>query len=77
MLPGRILNFLHMGLEGKRAADITGPFTFGEIACQLSTRNLVYLSWAQWNPHRALQSYSLAHPLHSSGLVDPRALRFK
>lgn len=39
-----ILNFLHMGLEGKRTADVTGPFTFGEIAYQLLNQTLVYLS---------------------------------
>ncbi|WP_275097979.1 DUF6976 family protein [Sedimenticola hydrogenitrophicus] len=44
MLPGHILNFLHLGLEGKRTADITGPFTFGEIAYQLLNQAQVYLS---------------------------------
>lgn len=39
-----ILNFLHMELEGKRTADITGPITFGEIAYQLLNQTLVYLT---------------------------------
>jgi hypothetical protein len=33
-----------MDLEGQRTANITGPFTFGEIAYQLLNQTLVYLS---------------------------------
>ncbi|WP_428635211.1 DUF6976 family protein [Sedimenticola sp.] len=39
-----ILNYLYMELEGKQTANITGPFTFGEIAYQLLNQTLVYLS---------------------------------
>jgi hypothetical protein len=39
-----ILNYLYMDLEGQRTANITGPFTFGEIAYQLLNQTLVYLS---------------------------------
>jgi PAS domain S-box-containing protein len=39
-----ILNYVHAGLEGRRTAGITGPFTFGEIAYQLLNQTLVYLT---------------------------------
>lgn len=39
-----ILNFLYADLENKKTAELTGPFTFGEIAYQLLNQTLVYLS---------------------------------
>ncbi|MBI3564086.1 MAG: PAS domain S-box protein, partial [Elusimicrobia bacterium] len=39
-----ILNYVHAGLAGRRTADITGPFTFGEIAYQLLNQTLVYMT---------------------------------
>jgi len=39
-----ILNFLYAELENKKTAQLTGPFTFGEIAYQLLNQTLVYLS---------------------------------
>lgn len=39
-----ILNFLYAELEDKKTAELTGPFTFGEIAYQLLNQTLVYLS---------------------------------
>ena len=39
-----ILNFLYAELENKKTAELTGPFTFGEIAYQLLNQTLVYLS---------------------------------
>jgi len=39
-----ILNFLYSGLEGKVTESMTGPVTFGEIACQLLNQTLVYAS---------------------------------
>lgn len=39
-----ILNYVHANLEGRRTANITGPFTFGEIAYQLVNQTLVYLT---------------------------------
>ncbi len=44
-----ILNYLHAGLEGRRAAGFTGPATFGEIAYQLLNQTLVYLRIADAN----------------------------
>lgn len=44
-----ILNYLHAGLEGRRAAGFTGPATFGEIAYQLLNQTLVYLTIADSN----------------------------
>jgi hypothetical protein len=38
-----ILNFLYAELENKKTAELTGPFTFGEIAYQLLNQTLVYL----------------------------------
>lgn len=38
-----ILNYLYGNLEGKRTGTITGPITFGEIACQLLNQTLVRL----------------------------------
>ncbi len=39
-----ILNFLYAELENKKTAQLTGPFTFGEIAYQLLNQTMVYLS---------------------------------
>lgn len=39
-----VLNYLHSELEGKKTGDLTGPMTFGEIAYQLLTQTMVYLS---------------------------------
>jgi hypothetical protein len=39
-----ILNFLYSGLEGKITDGMTGPVTFGEIACQLLNQTMVYVS---------------------------------
>lgn len=44
-----ILNYLHAGLEGRRAAGFTGPATFGEIGYQLLNQTLVYLRIADAN----------------------------
>lgn len=38
-----ILNYLYGKLEGQKTASITGPITFGEIACQLLNQTLVCL----------------------------------
>ncbi len=38
-----ILNYLYSELEGKKTGQITGPFTFGEIAYVLVNQTLVYL----------------------------------
>jgi hypothetical protein len=38
-----ILNYLYSQLEGRRAGDVTGPITFGEIAYQLLNQTMVYL----------------------------------
>lgn len=39
-----IWNLLYCDLEGKKTADLTGPMAFGEIAYQLLTQTLVYLT---------------------------------
>ncbi|QQS06661.1 MAG: hypothetical protein IPK50_07105 [Fibrobacterota bacterium] len=39
-----ILNFLYSGLEGKITEGMTGPVTFGEIACQLLNQTMVYVA---------------------------------
>ncbi|MFZ1517258.1 MAG: hypothetical protein WAU11_00695 [Ignavibacteriaceae bacterium] len=39
-----ILNYLYSELEGKKTGALTGPMTFGEIAYQLLTQTLVYLT---------------------------------
>lgn len=39
-----ILNYLYLGLEGKKTANITGPMTFGEVAYQLLNQTMVYMS---------------------------------
>jgi hypothetical protein len=36
------LNFIYGGLEGKKTGDITGPMTFGEIACRLLNQTMVF-----------------------------------
>ena len=38
-----ILNYLYSELEGKKTGNITGPFTFGEIAYQLMNQTMVNL----------------------------------
>ncbi len=38
-----ILNYLYLGLDGKKTAGPTGPTTFGEIAYQLLNQTMVYL----------------------------------
>lgn len=38
-----ILNYLYLGLQGKKTGPFTGPTTFGEIAYQLLNQTLVYL----------------------------------
>lgn len=38
-----ILNYLYSELEGKKTANVTGPFTFGEIAYILLNQTMVYL----------------------------------
>lgn len=38
-----ILNFVYSELEGKTTQGMTGPVTFGEIACQLLNQTMVYL----------------------------------
>lgn len=37
-----ILNFVYSQLEGKASECMTGPVTFGEIACQLLNQTMVY-----------------------------------
>jgi hypothetical protein len=39
-----ILNYLYSGLEGRVVPGMQGPFTFGEIAYQLISQTLVYLT---------------------------------
>lgn len=39
-----VLNYLHSELEGKKTGDLRGPMTFGEIAYQLLTQTMVYLT---------------------------------
>ena len=39
-----VLNYLHSKLDGARTGELTGPFTFGEIAYQLLNQTLVYLT---------------------------------
>lgn len=39
-----VLNYLWLGLEGKKTGNMTGPMTFGEIAYQLLNQTLVYLT---------------------------------
>jgi len=39
-----LLNFLHGELEGKKMEKIVGPITYGEIAYQLVSQTLVYVS---------------------------------
>ncbi len=39
-----VLNYLYLGLEGKKTASITGPMTFGEVAYQLLNQTMVYMS---------------------------------
>ena len=41
-----ILNYVYSELEGKRTGNITGPFTFGEVAYQLLNQTMVYLTIA-------------------------------
>lgn len=38
-----VLNYLYSELEGKRAGNVTGPMTFGEIAYQLLNQTMVNL----------------------------------
>lgn len=38
-----ILNYLYGELNGRKTGDISGPFTFGEIAYQLLNQTMVYL----------------------------------
>lgn len=42
-----ILNYVHGGLEGRRAGNFFGPITFGEVAYQLLNQTLVYLHVAR------------------------------
>lgn len=44
-----ILNYVHAGLEGKKTAGISGPFTFGEVAYQLLNQTAVYLEITDTN----------------------------
>ncbi len=39
-----VLNYLYLGLEGKKTATITGPMTFGEVAYQLLNQTMVYMT---------------------------------
>lgn len=39
-----ILNYLYSELEGKHTGDVTGPFTFGEIAYQLLNQTMAYVA---------------------------------
>lgn len=41
-----VLNYLYLGLEGKKVSNMLGPMTFGEIAYQLLNQTLVYL-WVE------------------------------
>lgn len=42
-----ILNYLYSKLEGRRAGNVAGPVTFGEIAYQLLNQTMVYLTVTQ------------------------------
>ncbi|WP_084125422.1 DUF6976 family protein [Demequina sp. NBRC 110054] len=39
-----VLNYTYSHLEGRKAGDVVGPATFGEIAYQLHNQTLVYLT---------------------------------
>ena len=39
-----ILSFMYSELKGKRAGDLVGPFTVGEVAYQLLNQTLVCLT---------------------------------
>ena len=39
-----VLNYVHSALEGRSMGGIVGPITFGEIAYQLLTQTMVYLT---------------------------------
>ena len=39
-----ILNYLYSELDGKKTGNLTGPFTFGEVAYQLVNQTMVYLT---------------------------------
>ncbi|MDX1456143.1 MAG: hypothetical protein R3276_01065 [Marinobacter sp.] len=42
-----ILNFLHSELQGRRTGELTGPFTFGEVAYQLLNQTAVFVTLEQ------------------------------